>query len=396
MEEKKGLTIIIDILVFLMIWVYFTLNARYLNFSGSYILRWVFPILLVLVTILYQQGVVVQPPSILIFFLIAVFPSIMVGVDSKTSLLKFFAFIIILYGSYIFFMGSFGTEDMIKYFHIFTVVVIIFQLLNVYFTITGIGYDGDRATGITTNANTLGVYSNIAFWAAVYMISRSRQIYLKIVFCLMAGSAVYTALVSGSRSAFIVIALNLILVGIIKYRKSLAIIPYIMGIGLIAYLILNGKLAFFNIEALERFEEQGTDRGDLWNVGLSIWKQYQIFGCGYTVSSQVNSVVSGLQFHNSYLSYLIECGTWGAVILGVGFAGFGRNVLKNIRNCSDNFSFSPFLLACFIILDLLLTAYGESFLFAVGSTEGFTFWFLVAWILAYINQYNYETYESEK
>lgn len=389
MQEKKSLTMI-DVVVFLMIWVYFTLNARYLNFSGSHILRWVFPIALALIAILTQQYMVAKPPSFLIFFSIAVLPSIMSGIDPRTSLLKFFAFIIILYGSYIFFMGNSGTEDMERYFHIFSIVVIIFQLLNVFFSVTGIGHDDGRATGITTNANTLGVYSNIAFWAAVYMISRSRQIYLKIFFFIIAGTTVYTALASGSRSAFIVIALNLVLAGIIKYRHSLAIIPFIIGIGLSVYLLLNGKLAFLNISALERFAEQGTDRGDLWDAGISIWRQFQTFGCGYAVSNQINSVVSGMQFHNSYLSYLVECGIWGVVALGVGFIGFGRKVLKSVKKCSDYFSFHPFLFACFIILDLALTAYGESFLFAVGSTEGFTFWFLVAWILAYINQYNYE------
>ena len=387
MREKKSLTII-DIFVFLMIFIYFTLNARYLNFPGSHILRWIFPIVLVLVTMFYQKCVI-KPTAFLCFFSIAVFPSIIGGIDPKTSFLKFLAFILILYGSYIFFMGN-SVIYVEHYFHIFAIVVIFFQLLNVFFTVTGIGYDSGRATGITTNANTLGIYSNIAFWAAVYMLNRLQRTYLKIIYFIIAGTTVYTALASGSRSAFIVIALNLFFVGIIKYRHSSTIIFYIIGVGLTVYLLLNGKLDFLHLSALERLAEQGTDRGDLWKVGLSIWRQYQTFGCGYTVSNQINSVVLGMQFHNSYLSYLIECGTWGVIVLGFGFGGFGMKVLKNIKNCTDDFSFHPFLFACFIVLDLALTAYGESFLFAVGSTEGFTFWFLIAWILAYINQHNYE------
>ena len=112
-----------------------------------------------------------------------------------------------------------------------------------------------------------------------------------------------------------------------------------------------------------------------------------MFGCGYCVSNQVNYVLKGMQFHNSYLSFLIECGIWGTVMLGTGFVCFICTVLQSIKRCLINLSFQPFVFVCLIIFDIALTAYGESFLFAVGSTEGFAFWFLIAWALAFIKQF---------
>ena len=218
MREKQYLAIK-DILVFLMVCVYFTLNAKYITFSGLTIVRWLLPISLVLVTILFSGGTIVRPPILVCFFLIAVFPSIWLSIDISTSILKMAAFLIILYGNYIFFMGSKGTEEMEKYFYIFSVIVTFFQLLNLFYIGMGIGYDGGRATGITTNANTLGIYSNIAFWASVYLTGKARRMISKIFFLMLVLSSIYTAIASGSRSALIVIGLNIIFWGFIKYRN---------------------------------------------------------------------------------------------------------------------------------------------------------------------------------
>lgn len=388
--NKWGTT---DIVVFIMLWVYFTLNARYLNFSGSHIWRWILPIILIISTIVDRGSYITQPPPFLLWFVIAVLPSVVFGIDVKTSIQKFIAFILILYGCYVFFMGSYGTEDLRWYFYIFARVAVIFQILNILFIVAGIGWDGSRAMGITTNSNTLGIYSNIAFWAAVYLTTLADKTWKKVFWEMITVSAAFTALLSGSRSAFIVIALNLIALGFIRYYRSIAIIPFVILISIITYLLLNGKLEFLGITALKRLEEQGTDRGVLWEHGINLWKQHQIFGCGYALSSMLN-FVRGLQFHNSYLSYLIECGVWGAGVLGFGFLGVGIQILRNVKRCINGSGLHPFLLACFIILDIALTAYGESFLFAVGSTEGFTFWFLLAWIMAYMNHFNYDSYEE--
>ena len=69
--------------------------------------------------------------------------------------------------------------------------------------------------------------------------------------------------------------------------RILAVLLVVLG----GYCMLTGKLAFLNITALNRLtEEGGTDRGELWEYGINIWRQHPIFGCGYQVSNMLNKL----------------------------------------------------------------------------------------------------------
>lgn len=381
------------VLIFMTIWVYFSLNANYLNFPGSHIFRWVCPGILIILTIVKQRGKIIKPPSILIYITCAVLPSIIFSVYATTAFVKYVSLVIVFYGSYIFFSSLNDTNIMKSYFNILVHILIVFQILNSIFVILGINYDSGRALGITTNANTLGVYANLSYWAIIYIIQSTKKIYLKTIYFLLLITCVMSVIASGSRTAFVVLVLDILITGLLFFRHSPLIIVFIIGCIFMIYLFYSGKFTSTKILALNRLmEEGGTERANLWQAALGVWKNYQLFGVGYTVSNFFNPLEHGMAFHNSFISYLVETGGWGATILGVGFINMFRKSIQMLWRCRDKYRIgnNEVSVAIIMLLVLLIAAWSESFLFAVGSTEGFTFWFLLAWILVYIRKMYYE------
>lgn len=381
-----------NIIVFATIWVYLSLNARYLNFSGSHILRWVFPGLLILWSILGNEGKIIKPPAILVWTTLAVLPSIFFSIYGNIGFIKYLSLVVVLYGSYIFFSYLNDKNLLVSCFNKLIIILIIYQILNFIFVAAGVNYDSGRALGITTNANTLGVYSNLAYWAILYLLIKTKSRLVKMFFGILLITSVFTVIASGSRTAFVVIVLNILLTGILLFRHSPVFLIFLLGIGVGIYFLLSGKLSGLNIVALNRLmEEGGTTRGDLWESAITIWRENKVFGVGYTVSYLFNPIEPGLAFHNSYVSFLVETGIWGVIVLGIGFTGLiiriGKFIILYLHRKQKGFN--EFVIACIMSVSLLIAAWSESFLFAVGSTEGFIFWFLIAWILAYINQVYY-------
>lgn len=374
-------------MLFLVIWIYYSLNARYINFSLFTILRWVFPILLIGMAILQNRGVVIAPPALLWWVTAAVLPSIILGADVAASVAKFISLVLIFYGSYFFFYQLKSIKRMARCLDILAVVLVIFQVLNLVFTVLGVGEINDRAAGITTNANTLGVYSNLAFWAGVYFLGKSRSRAVKTAYIVMMVSTVYTVIASGSRMAFVVLALNVLLVSYLAMGRRRSFGLLVIAVAALGYLLFTGKLEFLGFSAVKRLaEEGGTEREELWEHALDVWRSKPWLGVGYTLSPEFNALEYGLAFHNSYLSFLVECGIWGAAVLGLGMVSLTVKIFKEVKSIGLDTQWGELSIACMMIINLAVTAWSESFLFAVGSTEGFTFWFLLAWVMVYIIQ----------
>lgn len=381
------------LLIFMTIWVYFSLNANYLNFPGSHIFRWVCPGILIILTIVKQGGKIIKPPRILLYITCAVFPSIIFSVYVSTAFIKYISLVVVFYGSYIFFSSLNNTQFLKEHFNILAYILIIYQILNTIFVVLGINYDSGRALGITTNANTLGVYANLSYWAIIYVLQGTKKVYLKIINCLLLMTCVMSVIASGSRTAFVVLVLDILITGFLLFRHSPLILVFVTGCILMIYLFYSGKLTSINILALNRLMEKGgIERTDLWQAAFNLWREHRIFGVGYTVSNFFNPIEPGMAFHNSYISYLVENGIWGCIILGIGIIELLFYIIYSLRKCRNKFEgkLGELTVVCTMLVVLLIAAWSESFLFAVGSTEGFTFWFLLAWLLSYIHKLYHE------
>lgn len=372
---------------FITIWVFFSLNSRFFRIPNADIIRWISLGILVILSLIIIGNVSIEVPSIVLMFSIAVLPSVFLGIYIKESIIKFVSFFFVIIGVHIFFSSLQNIEEMELILKIFFIIVVLFEVQSVICVFLGVGYDedGGRALGVTANSNTLGIYSAISFWASIYLFKSNTNKILKIFFVCMVLFSVYLAVASGSRSAFVIIFFDIVILVFFEVKNKVVVFIVFLLFLFLLLLFLNGKLNDLNITVLNRFAEQGTDRGDLWNYGIAKWRERLIFGYGYMVSDEVNKI-EGLQFHNSYLSFLIDCGLWGMICMVLGIIVFVNKIIIYIKSTMTYKSLSLFIICICIILNIGICAWGESFLFAVGSTEGFSFWFLVYTILAYIKK----------
>ncbi len=378
-----------------MMWTFFTLNTySFRLIPYPLIMRWVLLAILVASAVLFNKGEFVIPPAIIFLYLLAVIPSCFASVDITESSVKILSFITVVWGCYIFFYSFDCEEDFYSLFKILTIVIIAFEIASVVFILTGKGFTGERARGVTTNANTLGVYSNMAFFASFYWFNKCKKFKKFIFFILMLCSA-GTVLASGSRTAFIVLCMSAAVIVFLNLKSTPARLFAILFIVFAAYLLLSGKLEFLNIQALNRLnEEGGTDRGDLWDKGIEVWQRFPIFGCGYA-NSQIYNDTPGEEhypFHNSYLTILAEVGVWGSVIIGLMIIIELVCIFKMILERKESQDMPLLLIGALMLVSLLISAYSESFLLAVGSTEACTFWVIFTWFIAYRDKIFRENY----
>ena len=383
--QKKNTNTLYAIILFCTIWVYYSLNARYINFSAFTLLRWAFPFALIGIAVLLNNGRIAVPPAFFWFFSVAVLVPSVLGIGTITSVVKYISWALIFYGSYVYFMQLRSKESIDQCLDLHCAVLVIFQLLNFVFAVLGINEVSGRSTGITTNANTLGIYSNLAFWAGVYWRRKTQNGIMKAVWIGFMASAVYTALASGSRTAFVVLVVDILVLVFLLQKNRKKFWLFAVAAAVFAWLVMSGKLGGLGLTATDRLtEEGGTTRDNLWEIAMNVWREHKIFGVGYTLSGLFNIEAENMQFHNSYLTLLVECGLWGAGIMAFGILPVIYKTVLCFRRSQLIKNYPEFGIGCFMLVCLAISAWSESFLFAVGSTEGFTFWFLLAWVLAYL------------
>ena len=389
MRAKKISLSANDLVFFITVWLFYSLNSGYFQVPHAMTLRWVCMAALIYLAVRKKYGKIPMPPSIIPVFLLATIPSLFATINMTESVVKIVCFVIVIYGYYIYFSSFDSIDEYERAFKIITIVMIAFHIQSILAILMGVGYDGNRAIGITTNANTLGGYSNLAFLAAFYWHRKTVRL-KKIFFLAMMITAVWTCILSGSRGGFAAMCIILawaLFLGTKGIFRILAVLLVVLG----GYCMLTGKLAFLNITALNRLtEEGGTDRGELWEYGINIWRQHPIFGCGYQVSNMLNrlSGSAGMEFHNSYLTILAEIGVWGVCLLGGVLLSRAVKIIGFIRRRSKIMGKNVMTVCGLMMVTQLIAAYSESFLFAPGSTEACIFWMLFSWSWSYINLCN--------
>ncbi len=391
MQQKSVKKLDTEKLIFgITVWIFLSLNAKAFNFSFYTILRWILPVVLAVFAFSKREGKIPYPPSIIVLFILAIIPSFFVTLDEVESATKAISFVLIVYGFYVCFWGAKDRQELEEYFKIMCIAILIFQAFNIIYCLIGRGGGvNDRYNGFTTNPNTLGIYSNLALWAAYYFYVKAKNWKKQLIFVFMFIASIVLALLSGSRTAFIIVLLNTIVVVFIKAKTNLTKLTVALIIGAFLILLFTGSLGFLEITALDRLLlEDGTKRSELWDYAIEVWKERPCFGCGYKVSKFYNEIPGneGMDFHNSYISILLEVGIWGVVLIGFAMLPSlfqaikqtGKEIKLNKNSC--------FLPVAFMVVSLLISAWSESFLFSVGSTEAAIFWMLFVWILNYLKK----------
>ncbi len=379
---------------FMMMWVFYSLNSRYLQIPFAHILRWGFLAALIFCVLAIEGVKIGEPPKLMFLYSLAVLPSVLFSIDKVESLVKILSLVIVLWGTYIYFDTRPQKADLEFALKSIMWIMILFQVQSVVCLMLGLGR-GDRATGVTTNANTLGIYSNVALLSAFYLLVNKKEKKGTWFYLFIIASCMVTAVLSGSRTALVTLLINVVIVSFLKIKSLLGRLSFALIVGTFGVLLFTGALGDLGLPALEKILSGDVTRGELWELGVDVWKRFPIFGCGYSVSSSYNNLPGskGYDFHNSFLTILAEIGIWGCLILGVSIFF----VLKGtLTQKGEKGKITILQIAFLMILELLIAAWSESFLFAVGSTEACTFWVLISWIIVYKKKEKEEAFTNKE
>lgn len=383
MQRNESIVKTEKTIFFIMMWVFYSLNSRYLQVPFAHILRWAFLAALIFCVLAIEEVPIKEPPKLVVLYLIAVLPSVLFSIDKVESLVKILSLVIVVWGTYIYFDTREGKKDLETALKSIMWIMVLFEVQSVVCLMLGLG-NGDRATGVTTNPNTLGIYSNVALLSAFYLLTKNTGKKGKWFYIFIIISSAVTAIMSGSRTALVTLLLNLTLISFLRIKSLLWRVAFVIAVGTFGVLLITGKLGDFGLPALQKLLEGEITRGKLWDNAIKTWKQFPIFGCGYTVSEFYNILpgeeLQRYDFHNSFLTILAEIGVWGSLILGVSVFWV---VNGTWRSTEGKGKVAVSQIAFLMFVELLIAAWSESFLFAVGSTEACTFWILISWMIAY-------------
>ncbi|WP_158560363.1 O-antigen ligase family protein [Paenibacillus contaminans] len=162
----------------------------------------------------------------------------------------------------------------------------------------------------------------------VYQFMQTRARSYKILFFLMMMIVSLAVLASGTRSAWLGIALSLLFVIIPKLdrKKMMALLAISLLLGMIA-INIPSLSAFITSRSSDAVSSGGSGRTSIWQVGLTIFQQQPVFGVGIgnfpksftkemidrtmLVSPDITYQGEGRVAHNIYLSSVVEYGVIG-------------------------------------------------------------------------------------
>lgn len=380
---KKGIAYKFHYIFLVLIFI--SLDSTF-NLPYAHLLRWVYPIILI-AFISKEMGEIAYPkgalwPAVAAMFLIASVYSI----NIKYSFGRVISYLIMTCFFYMFYKRQRYNNTLINIPGYLGKMFILYEIANFFTTVTG---DLVRGTGITGNANSLGLWSNVAFVFSVYYFKIAKSFKIKSLYSVIAIMSVYTAIASGSRTYTLCILLNITVFFMIIFQskiKYLVLLPAVLFISINISSIMN---LLYQLPGFQRLIQEGSSRGEIWEAGISLWMQKPLFGWGYGVNQELNSIKYlgnipgygdyGFAFHNSYLSTIIEVGVIGLLIVLIHYIVIlGKGVVLYLKSRN-----STLFIVIWICVNMLIGFIGGSAMTSLGSTEGFVFWGLLMWVYVY-------------
>lgn len=175
-------------------------------------------------------------------------------------------------------------------------------------------------------------------------------------------------------------------------KNQLRLSPKIVGYYLILVAFILGFIIYSESPVINRFIEFGLKRSDVWPYAYSLINEKPFTGWGfgisdYYVSAELKIIEWGI--HNSYLILIAEIGFLGAIFWIMFFYKLLLLNLKELLQKQSKENNTPILRWTFLfILIISLYGTGESMFTALGSLDGFTFWFLTICNLVIIENRN--------
>ena len=177
---KKGIAYKFHYIFLVLIFI--SLDSTF-NLPYAHLLRWVYPIILI-AFISKEMGEIAYPkgalwPAVAAMFLIASVYSI----NIKYSFGRVISYLIMTCFFYMFYKRQRYNNTLINIPWYLGKIFILYEIANFFTTVTG---DLVRGTGITGNANSLGLWSNVAFVFSVYYFKIAKSFKIKSLYSVIA------------------------------------------------------------------------------------------------------------------------------------------------------------------------------------------------------------------
>lgn len=244
-------------------------------------------------------------------------------------------------------------------------------LVAVLFWVTnGGGVIDERATMLEANQNELGIYMAIGTIIMLNEFIRHDQLRWKLfryMFIIPIFLLVSLLLATASRTAFLILALSLIVLVVLypaknRYAKGIVVIIGLMGIvALGGYLITNSDDYLVVSRLLEVEDDNMSGRGDIWQALFPHIAEHPIFGVGQTGYASIGKYtlahtkeIGGITYGFSPHNVIIEVALYTGIIgLSIWLIFWGTLIQKSLKSYKYAKEYLPILLLIPVVASIL-------------------------------------------
>jgi len=327
--------------------------------------------------------------------LIAVITGVVFGVDKLNILLEFKSYT--LYVVYVFILGTVIREW--RQLNYLVGLILIMSLIPVVYALMGV-FDIENPVAERLEVvhwGPLNIYMGYIvplFFLAIYCFFKTRRIWLKVALGVYLGVVTYSIFLSQTRSAWIALAVGIVLFTIVGRRKIFIGVIVSLIFAILAYAPLGEKAG--SVAKRRMIEETFLSpdhslrtRYESWETAWSVFKRYPVTGTGWGSffieldDGQLSS--RSLHFlprwHNSYLEILSQAGLLGLISFLLVWYTLLTRAFKEILKRSSTDQELLIGLTCAVV-SCLVYAMGEQQFYRI-ETACLT-WFLVGLLVAAI------------
>lgn len=256
-----------------------------------------------------------------------------------------------------------------------------------------LGRSSDRFSAWTDNPNTLGliIAPTIVILMAHLMEKSSRRRRLTAIITV---AGLFLLLQTGSRASILFVTVGG--TALYAFRKGLGWVAWLSMIGAIFAFALWNTVAPALIPVLRHSDYQNGDilsgRSEVWEVGVHFFKQHPIFGIGPGLSKEFLEnwdfkEAEAEQFHNSYLTILVEFGLVGAAavapaLIGAILKGAGKAVMfRDQPSASNSRQMLQWALPWALLVGAIAHGVFETWFLSPGNPNMFMLWVCISFLV---------------
>lgn len=336
------------------------------------------------------RGIAAALPVVLLALL---FLTVTLSEDVSSSFVYFVGIVLVVAASWLLAGHIASRNAQSQFFEIIANVgrVVIFTNTLMLFAGLNLGRGGYRFSGWTDNPNTLALMiAPTMIILIAQILERRRSVLLwNVPFVLM---GLLLLIQADSRAGILWVAIACL--ALFAFRQGVGISFWVsVVLGALAVFFWN-DISGFAVSLVDRDTAKvGADilsgRSEMWPIGLDLFSLKPLAGHGPGMSEQILDAMGGTfreaqgsQFHNSYVTILVEAGVVGAlaVLLVIGAAFVGGVRASSLLRIQKNPRWPTQALPWVILLGALGHAFFETWILSPGNANAFILWTCI-WLL---------------